>query len=178
MTGDVVGADSGHRLDAGDLGKHGASRLGLTAGERHAKYRVALAALGDFLGAGHGNQRQHLLAVEVIADGKSAGGIDDADDDVDVWVLDQLLRLFNLDIRLALVVCGDHLDWLAADLVVMLFEIESDRIFDNLRPEQREDATIWRKDSDLDRLGLSRDRPRRPSQPQRNRGSDHKSSRR
>ena len=42
---------------------------------------------------------------------------------------------------------------MSADLVVVLLQVEADRIFDGLRPEDGENTAVGRQDADPDRLG-------------------------
>ena len=90
----------------------------------------------------HRDQSDHLLTVEVVSHRQRAGRVDDANNDVDLLVLNEIACLLNHHVRLALVIDDGQLNIAAADLVAMLLQIETDRWLDELRTIRAEHAGI------------------------------------
>src|SRR5262249_10092047 len=108
------------------------------------------------VGRHHGIGRRDLLSLGEGMDGVAGGGEEAAAQDVDVVLVDELARLGERRLRVALGVLDDELDLSAGHGAVDLVEVQLGTV-EHVLAERRGGAGQRRQEADLDRAAL---RPR------------------
>src|SRR5437763_3379118 len=102
-------------------------------------------ALSEIVSRGE-TERRHLLLADIIVDGIELESGERAKDDVDLVALDELLRLGLGTRRIATGICGDEIDFTAADRVVRLLQIGQNALL-HLNAALRQRPGLYREEA-------------------------------
>ena len=111
--------------------------------------------LREIVGGGDGAHVKHLVFGRDRRERVGRGGEHGADQHVDLVLQDELLRLGDVDVGLALVVLDDEGNLGAAEHSVVLIQIQLEAV-DHVGAELREDARARRQEADAQVFRLRR----------------------